>query len=118
MCKKLIFTLRTEHTLRVFEKKVFRRLFRCEKEEVTGGWRTLHNEVLACSIHMLLREIKWNDKETCVQRACWKWVIGNFVWGRPRRVVPLIRIDGRKILKCVQRIRCVAGCPSTMMLTV
>jgi hypothetical protein len=35
-----------EHTrrLRVFENRVLRRIFGPKRDEVTGGWRKLHNE--------------------------------------------------------------------------
>jgi hypothetical protein len=33
-------------TLREFEKRVLRRLFGPKRDEVAGGWRTLHNEEL------------------------------------------------------------------------
>jgi hypothetical protein len=36
--------LRKEHTLRVFENSVMRRIFGPKSDEVTGGWRKLHNE--------------------------------------------------------------------------
>jgi hypothetical protein len=39
----LSFTLREEHRLRVFEN---RRIFGPKRDEVTGGWRKLHNEEL------------------------------------------------------------------------
>jgi hypothetical protein len=35
-----------EHTLRVFENRVLRRLFGPKRDGVTGGWRKLHNEEL------------------------------------------------------------------------
>jgi len=35
-----------EHRLRVFENRVLRRMFRPQREEVAGGWRTLHKEEL------------------------------------------------------------------------
>jgi hypothetical protein len=38
--------LREEHRLRVFENRVLRRIFGPERDEVTGGWRKLHNEEL------------------------------------------------------------------------
>jgi hypothetical protein len=38
-------TLRTEHRLRVFENRVLRRIFGPKKDEVTGEWRKLHNEL-------------------------------------------------------------------------
>jgi hypothetical protein len=39
-------TLKEENRLRVFEKKVLRRIFGPKRDEVTGGWRKLHNEEL------------------------------------------------------------------------
>jgi hypothetical protein len=41
----LSLTLREEHRLRVFENRVLRR-FGPKRDEVTGGWRKLHNEEL------------------------------------------------------------------------
>jgi hypothetical protein len=32
----------------VFENRVLRRIFGPKRDEVTGGWRKLHNEELAC----------------------------------------------------------------------
>jgi hypothetical protein len=43
-CETWSLTLREEHTLRVFENRVLRRIFGPKKDEVTGGWRQLHNE--------------------------------------------------------------------------
>jgi hypothetical protein len=39
-------TLKEEHRLRVFVNKVLRRIFGPKRDEVTGGWRKLHNEEL------------------------------------------------------------------------
>jgi hypothetical protein len=39
-------TLREELRLRVFENRVVRVIFGSEREEVTGGWRKVHNEGL------------------------------------------------------------------------
>jgi hypothetical protein len=36
--------LREEHRLRVFEKRVLKRIFGLMRNEVTAGWRKLHNE--------------------------------------------------------------------------
>jgi hypothetical protein len=33
-----------KHRLRVFENRVLRRIFGPKRDEVTGGWRELHNE--------------------------------------------------------------------------
>jgi hypothetical protein len=45
-CETRPLTLREEHRLRVFENRVLRRIFGPKKDEVTGGWRKLHNEKL------------------------------------------------------------------------
>jgi hypothetical protein len=39
-------TLREEYRLDVFENRVLRRMFGLKRDEVTGGWRKLHNEEL------------------------------------------------------------------------
>jgi hypothetical protein len=38
--------LREEHRLRVFENRALRRIFVPKRDEMTGGWRKLHNEEL------------------------------------------------------------------------
>jgi hypothetical protein len=38
--------LREEHRLRVFERRVLRRIFGPKRDEVTGDWRRLYNEEL------------------------------------------------------------------------
>jgi hypothetical protein len=45
-CETRSLTLREEHRLRVFENRVLRRIFGPKRDEVTGGWRKLHNEEL------------------------------------------------------------------------
>jgi hypothetical protein len=45
-CKTWSLTLREEHRLRVFENRMLRRIFGPKSDEVTGGWRKLHNEKL------------------------------------------------------------------------
>jgi hypothetical protein len=42
-CETWSLALREEHRLRVF---VLRRIFGPKRDEVTGGWRKLHNEEL------------------------------------------------------------------------
>jgi hypothetical protein len=37
-------TLKKEYRLRMFENRVRRRIFEPKRDEVTGGWRKLHNE--------------------------------------------------------------------------
>jgi hypothetical protein len=45
-CETSYLTLGVEHTLRVIENRVLRRIFIPKREEVTGGWRRLDNEEL------------------------------------------------------------------------
>jgi hypothetical protein len=45
-CETWSLTLREEHRLRVFENRVLRRIFGPKRDEVTGGWRKLHNDEL------------------------------------------------------------------------
>jgi hypothetical protein len=42
-CETWSITLREEHRLR-FENEVLRRIFKPKRDEVTGGWRKLHNK--------------------------------------------------------------------------
>ncbi|KAJ4435384.1 hypothetical protein ANN_17998 [Periplaneta americana] len=42
-CETWTLTLREEHRLRVFENKVFRKIFGAKRDEVTGEWKKLHN---------------------------------------------------------------------------
>ncbi|KAJ4448527.1 hypothetical protein ANN_10545 [Periplaneta americana] len=45
-CETWTLTLREELRLRVFEKKVLRKIFGAKRDEVTGEWRKLHNTEL------------------------------------------------------------------------
>jgi hypothetical protein len=45
-CETWSLTLNEEHRPRVFENRVLRRIFEPKRDEVTGGWRKLHNEEL------------------------------------------------------------------------
>jgi hypothetical protein len=45
-CETWSLTLREEHTLRVFENRVLRRIFGPKGDGVTREWRKLHNEEL------------------------------------------------------------------------
>jgi hypothetical protein len=74
----------------VFENKVLRRIFRPKRDEVTGGWRKLHNEDLrdlysSPSIIRIIksRRMRWarhvarmGGKEKCV------YVIGGKARGK------------------------------------
>jgi hypothetical protein len=59
-CETCSLTLREEHRPKVFENKVLRRIFGPERDEVTGGWRKLHNEQLRdlYSLPSIIRIIK------------------------------------------------------------
>jgi hypothetical protein len=45
-CETWALRLRDESRLRVFENRVWRRIFKPKKDEVKGKWRKLHNEEL------------------------------------------------------------------------
>jgi hypothetical protein len=53
-------TLREEHKLRVLENRVLKRIFGLKRDEVTGGWRKLHNEELRdlYSVPSIIRMMK------------------------------------------------------------
>jgi hypothetical protein len=42
----LVSDIKRGHRLRIFENKVLRKVFGPQRDEVTGGWRKLHNEEL------------------------------------------------------------------------
>jgi hypothetical protein len=45
-CETRFLIIREEHKLRVSENRVLRRIFGQKSDEVTGGYRKLHNEEL------------------------------------------------------------------------
>jgi hypothetical protein len=45
-CETWYLTVREKHKLRVFEKRVLRRIFWPRRDGVTGGWRKLHKDEL------------------------------------------------------------------------
>jgi hypothetical protein len=45
-CETLSLTLKEKHRLRVFEKRILRRLFGLKRDEVTGDWRKMSNKEL------------------------------------------------------------------------
>jgi hypothetical protein len=45
-CEPSSLTLREDHKLRVFGNGMLRRIFGVKRDEVTGGWRKLHNKEL------------------------------------------------------------------------
>ena len=49
-CEKWSLTLKEEHSLRVFENRILRRIFG-PKRHANGGWRRLHNEKVHSVYH-------------------------------------------------------------------
>jgi hypothetical protein len=59
-CETWSLTLREEHRLRVFEKRLLRRILGPKADEVTGSWKNLHKEELhnLYSSPIIIRMIK------------------------------------------------------------
>ena len=89
--------MREERRLRVFEKRVLRRIFGPERNEVTEEWRQLHNEELndLYSSPDIVRVIKsrrmrWEWRVACmgVRRGVYRVLVGKpegkRSLGRPR----------------------------------
>jgi hypothetical protein len=86
-------TLRKKHRLRVFENRVLRRIFGPKRDEVTGGWRELHNEELrdlSQSINKMTKSkrIRWVGH---VARIGEKRIVYWLLVGKPERRRPLGR---------------------------
>jgi hypothetical protein len=91
----LSLTLREEHRLRVFENRVLRRIFGPKRDEVTGGWRKLHNKELhgLYSSPSIVRVIKVRRMRWAGHVARMEEVRGayNILVGRPEERGPLGR---------------------------
>jgi hypothetical protein len=59
-CETWSLTLREAHRLRVFENRFLRRMFGPKRDDVTGEWRKLHNEVPhnLYSSPVIIRQVK------------------------------------------------------------
>jgi hypothetical protein len=94
-CETWSIRLREEHRLRVFENRVQRRIFRLKRDEVTGGWRKLHNEELhgLYSSPSIIRVIKARRMRWAGHVARMGEVRGayNILFGRPEGRRPLGR---------------------------
>ena len=76
-CETWSLTLKEERRLRMFEKRVLRRIFGPKRDEVTEEQRKLHNEELNdlyCSPSILVRRMRWaghvarkGEEERCIQ---------------------------------------------------
>jgi hypothetical protein len=103
-------TLREEHRLRVFENRVLR-IFGLKRDEVTGGWKKLHNEELhnlysSPSIIRMIkpRRMRWAGNVARMEenRNAYRILVGNPERKRPlgrprRRWVDNIKMDLREI---------------------
>jgi hypothetical protein len=94
-CETWSLTLREGHRLRVFENRVLRRIFGLKRDEVTGGWRKLHNEELhgLYSSPSTVRVIKARSMRWAGHVARMGEVRGayNILFGRPEGRRPLGR---------------------------
>jgi hypothetical protein len=90
----LSLTLSEEHTLRLFENRVLRRIFGPMWNEVTRGWRKLHNEELhkLCSSPNIVRmnksrTIRWAGNIVCMgeMSTAYKILVGKSDGKRPLR---------------------------------
>ena len=110
-CETWSFTLREERKLRVFENMVLRRIFGPRREEVTGGWRRLHNEELndLYSSPNIVRVIKsrimrWAGHVARMgeERVVYRVLVGKPegrrpLWRHRRRRVDNIRMDLQEV---------------------
>ena len=88
-------TLREEHSLRVFQNKVLRKIFGGKKDRITGEWRKLHNAELHAlgsssnSIRNLKsRQLRWAGHVARMEqyRKTYRVLVG-----KPERKKPLGR---------------------------
>ena len=97
-CETWSLTSREEQRLRVFENRVLRKIFGPKRDEVTGGWRELHNEEFndlysSSSIVQVIksRRIRWagNVARMGERRGVFRVLVGKpggkRPLGRPRR---------------------------------
>jgi hypothetical protein len=97
-CETWSLTLREEHSLRVFENRVLRRIFGPKRDEVTRGWMKLHSEELhnLYSSPDIIRQVKsrrmrWEGHVARMgeERKVYKVLVGKSEGrrplGRPRR---------------------------------
>jgi hypothetical protein len=95
----------------VLENRMLRRIFSLKRDEVTGGWRKLHNEELhnlysSPNIIRLInsRRLRWagHVARTGENRNAYRILVGKLEGKRPlrrsrRRWVDNIKIDHREI---------------------
>ena len=115
-CETWSLTLWEERKLRVFEKRVLRKIFGPRRDEVTGEWRRLHNEELndlysSPNIVWAIksRRMRWAEHVAHVgeERGVYRVLVGKPEGRRPlgrprRRWVDNIRMDLQEV-GCVYR---------------
>jgi hypothetical protein len=88
-CETWSHSLSEERRLKVYEKRVLRRIFGPKRDEVTGDWRKLHNEQVndVCSSPNIVwmiksRRMRWAGH---VARAVERRVVYSVLVGKPER---------------------------------
>ena len=92
-CETWSFKLRVEHRLRVFEKRLLRRLFGAKRDGITREWRKQHNEVLnvlytSPNIFQVIksRKVRWASHVACMrERSVYRVLVGKPKGKRPLR---------------------------------
>jgi hypothetical protein len=92
--QKLVSDNKGGHRLRAFENRVRRIIFEPKRDEVTGGWRKLHNEELhslyssPSTIKMIdSRRMRWTVYVVCMdeKRNTYRFSVGKPEEKRPLR---------------------------------
>jgi hypothetical protein len=97
-CETWSLTLREEHRLRAFKNSVLRRIFGPRSNEVTEGWRKLHNQELhdLYSLPSIIRIIK-SSMRWFVARMGEKRNMYRLLVGKPEGKGPLGRPRERRV---------------------
>ena len=92
-CETWLLTLREECRLRVFENKVFRRVFGPKRDKLTGEWRKLHNEELSdlYSLPSIVRVVR-------LRRMRWAGHVAHMQEGRGVHRVLVGKPEGKRPL--------------------
>ena len=109
VCETWSLTLREERRQRMFENRVFRKIFEPNKDEVTREWRKLHNEELNdlyCSPNIVRviksRRMRWAGHVARIgeRRGVYRVLVGK-PEGKKQLEEP--GVDGRILLRWVFR---------------
>jgi hypothetical protein len=102
-CETWFLTLREEHRLRVLENRVLRRIFRPERDEVTGEWRKLHNEELRDFYSSPSVSVRSGN---CPSYSCNTSSSLLILTAGPRDQFPIWRPSRRRLCVCSALVRC------------